>query len=204
MSVRRMRQRMLQLLLCALPLAFTAPGCGSDEGPAEVPAWMNQGASGGTSTPQADGVGPEQNSVQAVAQNLERRRFGIEARDPFMHPIEVQPIDTVGTGEITNLDVPDCVVDQHPLGQTQPRALTLIALVTGTAVPRAMFNVGSDPQAVIVSEGARIGPNCTGEIREIRENEVVIMIRDSGDALPIEFTISLHNDLLDAGQVVEE
>ena len=179
----------------------TIISCGGDETSSdEIPEWMQEQAV--ATTPTAENA-EETNIVQRVAQQFDRRRFATEARDPFMRPVEqIDPI-AAATSAIV-IDIPDCELEQHPLGETLPQDLTPIALITGTAIPRAMFRTSDEPQAIIVSEGSRLGPSCTSEIREIRENEVIVVMRSGDEALPIEFSISLHNELLDEAEVNDE
>lgn len=71
----------------------------------------------------------------------------------------------------------------EPLENYEINQLRLVGLVTGTAVPRAMF-LDKDTFGHIAKEGDRIGRD-GGRITEIRQNEVEITIaKDSG--LPTE------------------
>jgi hypothetical protein len=110
---------------------------------------------------------PESPSASLITE-IDRRSFSTAARDPFTP----RAPDRV---EIGGPDVqPECDVEVDPLGETDLTDVNLVGLVTGTPVPRAMFTVLTEPEALFLTEGAKIGPNCSFRIIEIRENEVVV------------------------------
>lgn len=87
-----------------------------------------------------------------------------ERRDPFIFapPKPQDPDDELLERPLTELE-------KHPL-----QTLKLTAIVTGTAVPKAMFS-GPDGFGHIAVEGDRIGQD-NGRITEIRDNEVEVTI----------------------------
>jgi hypothetical protein len=94
----------------------------------------------------------------------------------------------------------ECDLGEDPLGETQVEDLTLIGLVTGTAVPRAMFaSATANGRAIIVTEGSRVGPNCSQFISDIRDNEVVVTQRSSGgDEMRTETSVMLNTERVEA------
>lgn len=107
--------------------------------------------------------------VAAMIDTDERTNFGVETRDPFQQPRPQRAAGDGGTIE----DTRECDVDAEPLGMTELEDLEVMGLITGTALPRAMFLAGGDAQAIIVTEGALAGPDCTNRLIDIRDNQVV-------------------------------
>lgn len=132
------------------------------------------------------------NSVQAMVAEIERSAFNVESRDPFMPPRpEVRTVETDARGAT----VRPCDLEEHPLGQTELRDLTLLGLITGTPLPRAMFRPGNSAvQAIIVTEGTYAGPDCEQELTTIRDNEVVFEQRTTGDTGRATTVITLNEE----------
>ena len=136
----------------AMPPAPAAPAAPAAEEPAEVEETV-------------------ETRVAAMMATNERATFAVDTRDPFTQPRPERGAE----GIEGNIDLPiDCEVLEQPLGRTEVDDLELIGLITGTAVPRAMLLADGNRQAVMVTEGDLVGPNCTNRITNIRDNEVVI------------------------------
>lgn len=89
---------------------------------------------------------------------------GNTRRNPFLpNPEVMQPRQQVADGDLRPLEP----LEQYALG-----ALDLVAIISETAVPKAMF---VDPEGFghVVKEGDRIGRN-GGQITDIRDNEVEV------------------------------
>lgn len=96
----------------------------------------------------------------------EYKRPELEARrDPFVFV----PPKPQGPGDDVLLERPLTELEKYPL-----QTLKLTAIVTGTAVPKAMFS-GPDGFGHIAVEGDRIGQD-NGRITEIRDNEVEVTL----------------------------
>lgn len=142
---------------------------------------------------QAQAAAPSaDNSVQAMVAEIERSAFTVESRDPFMPP---RPEARSVEGSDANLDIRPCDLEEHPLGNTDLRDLTLLGLITGTPLPRALFVPrGGAVQGVIVTEGTYAGPNCEQELTTIRDNEVVFEQRTTGDTGRATTVITLNEE----------
>lgn len=113
----------------------------------------------------------EQAQAEAEAQEQEKEQEyerpeypGNTRRNPFMPEPEVmQPKRQVAEGDVRPLE---------PLEQFAVGSLSLVAIISETAVPKAMF---VDPEGFghVVKEGDRIGRN-RGQITDIRDNEVEV------------------------------
>lgn len=117
--------------------------------------------------------GPEEtveDRVAAMIDTDERTNFGVETRDPFQQP---RPQRGDAIGDEGGGPERECDVNAEPLGMTALEDLEVMGLITGTALPRAMFLAGGDAQAIIVTEGALAGPDCTNRLIDIRDNQVV-------------------------------
>lgn len=186
MSLRRLA--LLALLLPALQ------GCGDDESNAPPP-----------DAAPADKKGDKKADAKAAApaasklmNEIDRHVFTDLSRDPFTPP-QKKVIQTAGTESLA-----DCDLVREPLGGTPVERLSLIGLVTGTAAPRAMFRAFGEGQAIIVREGAKIGPRCTAVISGIRDNEVVILQDGALPGEQIETVIVLTDDAIDQVQIEED
>ena len=85
-------------------------------------------------------------------------------RNPFLPDMEViQPQEELAEGQLRPLEP----LEKYAIGQ-----LTLAAIISETAVPKAMF---LDPKGFghVVKEGDRVGQN-GGKITDIRDNEVEV------------------------------
>ena len=65
-----------------------------------------------------------------------------------------------------------------------------------------MFTANMDSQAVIVSEGAKIGPDCTNRITDIRDNEVVVTQMSFNEAERVETVLILNEERL-AAEIID-
>ena len=75
----------------------------------------------------------------------------------------------------------------------------MMALVTGTPLPRAMFVTRSGSlKAEIVTEGALAGPTCSNQLVEIRDNEVVFEQQTSGGTAPVRTVLQLNENRVSA------
>ncbi len=92
-------------------------------------------------------------------------------RDPFIFE---PPADKL-TPEAEERDI-------EPLEAYSIKSLRLVALVTGTAVPKAMFQVAGG-NGIFAKEGDRIGRD-GGRITEIRANEVEITVAGAPERAP--------------------
>ena len=130
--------------------------------------------------------------VAAMMATNDRATFAVDTRDPFTPP-RPEVSASGGPGDTT---VIDCFIDDQPLGQTAVDQLQLIGLITGTAVPRAMFLSLGGSQAVMATEGDLVGPNCTNRITNIRDNEVVIEPHTVGETASSPIILALNDDRL--------
>jgi Tfp pilus assembly protein PilP len=95
---------------------------------------------------------------------------------------------------------PDCDLEIDPLGETSLSQLTLQGLMTGTPVPRAMFTAPSQPQAVFVTEGAKVGPRCGYRLIDIRDNEVVFEELTSVEEVRTQTVLTLNANRIDEAE----
>jgi len=187
------------LALTGFILLTACSGGGTDSIPFEPPPPSAQTPTPSANTPAAsdsdDSAASSGNSLDSVT----RRRFDENgSRDPFQFPQSETP-DAIGggTGE-TGIIVRECDVAEHPLGLTSYQSLRVTALLTGTAVPRAMVTVDSRPQSLFIQEGMQIGPECAYRVSDIRDNELELT-QWSATGEPTEpVTIPLTTDLLEA------
>ncbi|MBA2662816.1 MAG: pilus assembly protein PilP [Bradymonadaceae bacterium] len=94
----------------------------------------------------------------------QRPEYSGRRRNPFQPEADVfQPASTTVVGEVRPLE---------PLEEFAISQLTLVALISETAVPMVMF-VDGDGLGHVVKEGDRVGRN-GGIITNIRDNEVEI------------------------------
>lgn len=104
-------------------------------------------------------------------------------RNPFLPDMEViQPKRQIAEGDIRPLEP----LEKYALGQ-----LTLVAIISEVAVPKAMF---LDPEGFghVVKEGDRIGQN-GGSITDIRDNEVEVReVTDEEDSQTRLTTVELR------------
>lgn len=175
----------------AAALAMSAlVGCGggtNDSAPTPLPA-----RPAAQPTPANTAAAAPDNTVQAMVAEIERSAFTVEARDPFMPPRpNIRTNTETGDGRLV---VRPCDTEEHPLGQTSLDRLTLLGLVTGTPLPRAMFRAGDRDQGIIVTEGTFAGPDCEQELVQIRDNEVVFEQRTTGDTARATTVITLNEE----------
>ena len=187
-----MRRRVSTILLTGLLAGAVGTACGGGEDnrmamPPPPPA------------PAEPAPEPEQTEetvetrVAAMMATNERATFAVDTRDPFTQPRPERGPD----GGLEGPDVArDCEILEQPLGQTEVDELELIGLITGTAVPRAMFLARGDRQAVMVTEGDSVGPNCSNRITSIRDNEVVIEPYTVGETASSPIYLQLNDDRL--------
>ena len=119
------------------------------------------------------GQGPPEKMAEKEEEQYERPEYpGGTRRNPFLpDPEVVEPDEPVNTGDVRPLE---------PLEKYGIGSLELVAIISETAVPKAMF---IDPEGFghVVKEGDRIGRN-SGKITDIRDNEVEIReITDAED-----------------------
>lgn len=150
------------LFLCALAgvLALSLGGCGMfDDTPSQGP-------------PPRKAKVEKEAKVQAetelkpiaVGGDYQRPEYPGRRRNPFQPDPDVfQPAQTAIVGEIRPLE---------PLEEFSLSQLTLVALISETSIPMAMF-VDSEGLGHVVKEGDRIGRN-GGVIVSIRDNEVEV------------------------------
>lgn len=181
------------LVLCGLLLP-ALQGCGDDDG-------GSQPADGATAAKADDKKADAKASAPTASKlmnEIDRHVFTDLARDPFTPP--QKKVAQLATAESAT----DCDLVREPLGATPVDRLSLIGLVTGTAAPRAMFRASGEGQAVIVREGAKIGPQCAAVISAIRDNEVVILQDGALPGEQIETVIVLTDDAIDQVQIEED
>lgn len=125
--------------------------------------------------------------------DIERVSFSTMSRDPFTKPVRESYV--VGSVTVER----ECDAEAEPLGFTTMNELRLLGLVTGTATPRAMFApIDNSGKAVIVAEGALVGPRCSHRITEIRDNEVVVTQLSDLEEERTQTVLSLTTNRLDA------
>ena len=213
-----------QVTLRALVAAMVLAACGDDAPPPKPADAAGEGGSsskagekapadgkGGAKKPaaaadaaakptEAEEVKPAVGSsrIGGLASEIDRTVFAEDSRDPFTAPtIEVKTGPTDGQQTQS-----DCDLTKEPLGNFQPNQLKLIGLITGTAAPRAMFLASAGTQAIIAQEGAKVGPRCSSEITDIRDNEVVIQQASALEEERVETVIVLTDRQL-AGVLIE-
>jgi hypothetical protein len=172
LSPARSRARLATALVA---VAFVV-ACGSGEDIeviTEMPMPNRDSAAAEEPAPAAAG---EEAPVETGSSRTEivRNEFTANARDPFTPP----PPQQLAAGGAELVDEIECDIAAEPLGMTEVNNLRLIGLVTGTAVPRAMFsNTDAQGRAIIVAEGAKVGPRCSSFISDIRDNQIVVTQR---------------------------
>ncbi|MBU6161431.1 MAG: pilus assembly protein PilP [Myxococcales bacterium] len=141
----------------------------------------------------AEAAAPAAAAATSLITEIDRREFSSGARDPFTPP-ELQ------VAEATNETIirPECNVEVEPLGALELTSVKLIGLLTGTPVPRAIFSIPGQNEAVFVSEGAKLGPDCSFQIVEIRENAVVLEQLTDVEEQRTQTTIPLNPEGIEA------
>ena len=182
--------RLIALLALLLPLLGA---CGDDE--SNAPPEEAAAAKPADKKADAKAAAP---ATSKLMNDIDRHVFTDLSRDPFTPP-QKKTIQTAGASAVA-----DCDLIREPLGSTPVERLSLIGLVTGTAAPRAMFRASGEGQAIIVREGAKIGPQCTAVISAIRDNEVVILQDGALPSEQIETVIVLTDDAIDQVQIEED
>ena len=170
-----MRQRRHQILcwvimiFAGVGLALGASGCGDDPPPAKKPKEVKDKKS--SDKGKGDNKAPAQTTkTSGDSEVKEYKRPEIPAstrRDPFVYE-PPKPKDD---------DLPDR--KPEPLERFELSQLALVAIITGTTVPKAMF-VDSSNFGHIAKEGDRIGLD-QGRITDIRSNEVEVTINPSSE-----------------------
>lgn len=187
-----MRRQLTRVALVGA-FAVSAAACGSDrEESAPLPPPRPAAAQQAAAEPAPD---PAENAVEAMVDDIDRQAFTYESRDPFM-PKRPERGDY---GDPNPVEVRECDLEMHPLGNTELSDLSMMALVTGTPLPRAMFvHRAGGLRAEIVTEGALAGPDCSNELVEIRDNEVVFEQKTSGGTAPVRSVLQLNEDRVTA------
>ena len=146
---------------------------------------------------EAEAAAPAGAAQTSLITEIDRREFSSGSRDPFTPP-EVQVAETTDETVIR----PECNVEVDPLGLLELTSVKLIGLLTGTPVPRAIFSIVGQNEAVFVSEGAKLGPECSFQIVEIRENAVVLEQLTDVEEQRAQTTIPLNPDGIEATVVI--
>lgn len=186
-----MRRQLAPLLVSwAALVGMAACGGGDTAPPVEPPRPAAQQAAQAAQAPT-----PAENAVEALVDDIDRQAFTYESRDPFMPKRPERRIDFSNGGEVAR----ECDLSLHPLGETELSDLSMMALVTGTPLPRAMFVTRSGSlKAEIVTEGALAGPTCSNQLVEIRDNEVVFEQQTSGGTAPVRTVLQLNENRVSA------
>lgn len=178
-----MKRRRLYGILVAILIALPV-GCGGgdDDVVSEMPVFR-----GGQQQQQRSGQGQGRRARRARAEappaelpeGIERREFAEGSRDPFMRqfpdnqaPLELDADIDLGVEEI---------VDLGPLANYPIESLRLVAIMTRTAEPKAMFMLpDGSGLGVLARVDDRVGPNGTGRIVDIQPNRVVVSYEGFG------------------------
>jgi hypothetical protein len=183
------RRRMQYLAMAGVMLA-TFAGCEDDSGSDGMqlppPRLAEQVAA-------AEAAAPEPPPQTSLITEIDRREFAPSSRDPFTPP-EVQVAEESDPVVIR----PECNLEIDPLGMTALTSVKLIGLLTGTPVPRAIFSMSGQNEAIFVSEGAKIGPDCSFQIVEIQENAVVVEQLTDVEEQRTQTTIPLNPEGIEA------
>lgn len=185
-------------LACIASVALFGGGCellglggGGSTNQQKAQKKQKQGAQqqGGADQKQAQAAEQEEAEEEPESEYERPEYPGNTRRNPFLPDPEVmQPKQQVTDGEVRPLE---------PLEQYSISALELVAIISETAVPKAMF-VDPDGFGHVVKEGDRIGRN-GGQITDIRDNEVEVReTTDEDDSQTRLKTIELRTEQLQA------
>ncbi len=160
LSAARSPKTGLGLCILAGALTLSLGGCGlfDDAPPVQGPPPTKVENQEATVQPEAE------LTTIAVSGEYQRPEYPGRRRNPFQPDPDVfQPAQTAIVGEVRPLE---------PLEGFSLNQLTLVALISETSIPMAMF-VDNDGLGHVVKEGDRIGRN-GGVIVSIRQNEVEV------------------------------
>ena len=164
--------RRLLIVACVAGCATLASGCeflgldgGTDTVQGPPPGQPPPGQAPPAEPPPEEPPTPAPGEDTAEDDEYERPEYpDMARRNPFQPDLEVvQPADVPTEGEERTLEP----LERFSLGE-----LTLVAIISEVAVPKAMF---IDPEGFghVLKEGDRIGQNA-GTLSDIRDNEVEI------------------------------
>jgi Tfp pilus assembly protein PilP len=185
--------RILPVVMSCLVAVGAWAGCEGDTGGFEPPPPPPPRAAAVA----AQAVAPPTPATSLINE-IDRNPFATSARDPFTPP-QRDEAEVQGAAEIA----PDCDLELDPLGETNINQLTLLGILTGTAVPRAMFLVPGTRQALFVTEGARVGPRCSFRVVDIRDNEVVFEQLTSIESERQQSILTLHQERV-AAEIIND
>lgn len=184
MTARKRHHRLAIVLLLATvlvaPLGLTS--CGDDSGEDRVTGMPESGSAAPRPTPAPQPPAQQAGPQQATSGTAEGQLAGVvpflysdAARDPFMRQYPDLPSDTA---EATMAVLPpEDTEEREPgvLAGFPVESLRLVAIVTRSAGPRAMFIVpDGSGRAVMAQQWDRVGPDGRGHISRIEPNRVVI------------------------------
>lgn len=152
------------VLVCAIAVSLS--GCGLFDEPVSQAPPPTRVKKNKKNKKAADAAVVQENTLQPLVdmEEYQRPEYPGRRRNPFQPDLDVfQPVQTAVVGEVRPLE---------PLEEFALSQLSLVALISETSIPMAMF-VDSSGLGHVVKEGDRIGRN-GGVIASIRDNEVEI------------------------------
>jgi len=187
-------RNVVQSALLGLCLGLVLPACGEDNtdtAPAPPPPRpaAQQAAAIGEPEPR------EASAAEEMFGQLERPVNTAGARDPFTPP-RPEADGTLIAGGPTQRE---CDLEANPIGDVPLNQISVMGIITGTPVPRAMVVARSNPQAFIINEGAFAGSSsgagCTQELVAIRDNELVFETRTNDPNMaPVQTVLQMEAD----------
>jgi Tfp pilus assembly protein PilP len=171
----------------ALLVSFLWPAvaaCGDGETvvegmPPPPPARESNGDNTQNTRRQRRNATPDEEAIElTAATGINRLVFGEGSRDPFMRMFPDLPVETTANPDQPTVELaPEEANPEEwgPLAQYPIEALQLVAIISRTSEPRAMFMIpDGSGRGVLARIEDRVGPDGTGRISDIQPNSVEI------------------------------